>query len=58
MELDAKAQEISDRVGDYSLRLAMEKGIISEEEKEYLLKMLVETYGERNKPSKRKGAPG
>lgn len=49
MELDAKAQEISDRVGDYSLRLAMEKGIISEEEKEYLLKMLVETYGEQNK---------
>ena len=44
MQLDVKAEDIYQKVGDYSPQTAMEKGLITDEEREYLLKNLREKF--------------
>jgi hypothetical protein len=44
MQLDVKAEEIYQKMGDYSPQTAMEKGLITDEEREYLLNNLTEKF--------------
>jgi hypothetical protein len=42
MQPDAKAEQIYRKIGDYSPQTAAEKGLITEEEREYLVSRLTE----------------
>jgi hypothetical protein len=42
MQPDAKAEQIYRKIGDYSPQTAAEKGLITEEEREYLVNRLTE----------------
>lgn len=41
MQLDVKVRDIYQKIGDYSPQTAMEKGLITEEEREYLVEVNV-----------------
>ena len=47
MQPDVKAQEFYQRIGDYSPQTAMEKGLITEEEREYLLEVKLNELWEK-----------
>jgi 3-methyladenine DNA glycosylase/8-oxoguanine DNA glycosylase len=51
MQPDAKAEKIYRKIGDYSPQAAVEKGLITEEEREYLVNSLTEKIRpSRSKP--------